>query len=144
MMDNKIFGLIFLLVFTHREVFSIEQSQTVTVATLLKTETTWDGQAIVYPQGKPEVTSLLVEIAPGAETGWHSHPIPSYGMVLQGELEVQLRNGAVKRIKSGEVLAEVVNTSHNGRNVGNVPVKIVVFYLGTVGQKLSVKAEPLP
>jgi quercetin dioxygenase-like cupin family protein len=87
---------------------------------------------------------LLVEIETGGETGWHTHPIPSYGMVLQGELEVQLKNGAVKRIRTGEVLAEVVNTPHNGRNVGNVPVKIVVFYVGTVGQKLSVKTESLP
>lgn len=60
-------------------------------------------------------------------------------MVLEGELEVQLKNGAVKRLKSGEALAEVVNTLHNGRTIGSVPVKIVVFYAGAVGQKLTEK-----
>jgi quercetin dioxygenase-like cupin family protein len=60
-------------------------------------------------------------------------------MVLEGELEVQLKSGAVKRLKPGEALAEVINTLHNGRNVGTVPVKLVVFYAGAVGDKLSEK-----
>jgi len=36
-------------------------------------------------------------------------------------------------------LAEVINTLHNGRNLGSTPVKLVVFYAGVVGQKLTVK-----
>ena len=82
---------------------------------------------------------MVIEIAPGGETGWHLHPVPSFGMVLEGEIEVQLKNGAIKRLKSGEALAEVVDVSHNGRNVGPVPAKLVVFYVGSVGQQLSVK-----
>lgn len=82
---------------------------------------------------------MLIEIAPGGETGWHSHPVPSFALVLEGELEVQLKNGVVNRLKAGETLAETVNTLHNGRNVGSVPLKLVVFYTGAVGQKLSVK-----
>ena len=84
---------------------------------------------------------MVIEIALGGETGWHLHPVPSFGMVLEGELEVQLKNGDVKRLKPGEALAEVVNTLHNGRNVGSVPVKLVVFYAGAVGQKLTIKEE---
>ena len=82
---------------------------------------------------------MIIEIAPGGETGWHSHPVSSFGVVLEGELEVRLKTGEVKRIESGEALAEVVNTLHNGRNVGAVPVKIVVFYAGAVGQALTVR-----
>jgi len=85
------------------------------------------------------VTGMVVEIAPGGETGWHLHPVPSFGIVLEGELELQLISGAVKRLKAGEAVAEVVNTLHNGRNVGQVPVKLVVFYIGSVGQKQTVK-----
>jgi quercetin dioxygenase-like cupin family protein len=117
---------------------ALEVSATVEVSTLLKTESSWDGKPIEYPSGKAEVTGMVVEIAPGGETGWHSHPIPSFGFVLEGELEVQLRSGAVKRVKPGEALAEVVNTFHNGRNVGSVPLRLVVFYVGSAGQKLSV------
>jgi quercetin dioxygenase-like cupin family protein len=119
--------------------FALDQSNAVQVVTILKTQTSWDGNPIEYPRGKPEVTGMLVEIAPGAETGWHSHAVPSFGMMIEGELEVQLKNGDTKRLKSGDALAEVVNVLHNGRNVGLVPVKLVVFYTGAVGQMLTEK-----
>ena len=51
---------------------------------LLKTQTSWDGTAIEYPKGKAEITGMIVEIAPGGETGWHLHPVPSFGMLLEG------------------------------------------------------------
>jgi len=121
---------------------ALDPAPAVKVTTLLKTETSWDGQPIVYPQGKAEITALQLEIAPGAETGWHLHPVPSFGMILEGELEVRLKDGKVNRLKAGDALVEVVNTLHNGRNVGKGPLKLVVFYAGTVGQTLTVKETP--
>ena len=120
---------------------ALDQSGAVKVTQLLKTTNSWDDEPIVYPDGKAEITGLLVEIAPGAQTGWHMHPIPSFGMVLEGALDVTLKDGRVKHLQAGDALAEVVNTSHNGHNVGNIPVKLVVFYAGTVGQNLTTK-EP--
>jgi len=118
---------------------ALEQSPTVKVLTVLNTESSWNGKPIEYPSGKAEVTGMVVEIAPGGETGWHLHPVPSFGIVLEGELELQLISGAVKRLKAGEAVAEVVNTLHNGRNLGQVPVKLVVFYIGSAGLKQTVK-----
>ncbi len=131
-------AVVALLMFGH-EALSIEQSTAIKVTTILKTENNWDGKPIIYPQGKAEITGMVIEIAPGGETGWHLHPVPSFGMVLQGEIEVRLKDGRTKRIKEGAALAEVINVLHNGRNTGLVPVKLVVFYAGSVGQKLSVK-----
>ena len=82
-------------------------------------------------------TGLLIEIAPGGHTIWHRHPVPSFALILEGELEVQLENGTLKRFKAGEALAEVVDTPHYGRNVGSGAVKLVVFYAGSAGQPLS-------
>ncbi len=138
----KILRMVYPLVIAfacHSEAYSLEQSASVKASTVLKTEASWDGKPIEYPSGKAEITGMIIEITPGGETGWHLHPVPSFGMVLEGELEVQLKNGAVKRLKSGEAMAEVINTLHNGRNIGSVPVKLVVFYAGSVGQKLSAK-----
>jgi quercetin dioxygenase-like cupin family protein len=138
----KIFKIAYVLVIAlacHSAANALEQSASVNVSTVLKTATSWDGKPIEYPSGQAEITGMVIEIAPGGETGWHLHPVPSFGMVLEGELEVQLKSGAVKRLKSGEALAEVINTLHNGRNVGTVPVKLVVFYAGAVGDKLSEK-----
>jgi quercetin dioxygenase-like cupin family protein len=117
---------------------AIEPSAVVKVKEVLKTSTTWDGAPIKYPEGKPEITGLLLEVAPGGETNWHEHPFPSVGLVLEGTLEVTLANGKKKLIKSGEALAEVINTAHNGRNVGTGPVKLIVFYSGAVGKPLTI------
>lgn len=119
--------------------FALEQSTSIKITKLLKTANTWDGTPIVYPDAKPEITGLVVEFAPGAETGWHLHPVPSFGMVLEGTLEVTLEDGRVRRLQAGDALAEVVNTTHNGRNVGDTPVKLVVFYAGTVGEKVTIR-----
>ncbi len=141
MMKSLVYCSMFLLT---SNAYSIEHNKQVKVSTLLKTTHSWDGAPLHYPAGQAEVTGMLIEIAPGAETGWHLHQIPSFGMVLAGELEVRLQDGRVKRLKSGDALAEVVNTLHNGRSVGSTPVKLVVFYAGTVGQPLSVKASAVP
>ncbi len=122
---------------------ALDSTPAVTVAPLLKTTSSWDGKPIVYPTGQAEVTGLLIEIAPGGETGWHEHPVPSFAFMLDGELEITLKNGQVKRLHAGDALAEVVDTPHNGRNVGDRPVKIVVFYAGTVGKALTL-SHPAP
>ena len=121
---------------------ALDPTAAVRVTPLLKTTTSWNGQPLAYPAGPAEITALQVEVAPGGETGWHQHPVPSFGLLLEGTLEVTLEDGQVKRLNPGDALAEVVNTTHNGRNVGAVPVKIVVFYAGTPGQSLTIKTPP--
>ena len=120
---------------------ALDPTGTVKVTPLLKTTTTWNGRPIAYPSGTPEVTGLIVEIAPGGETGWHHHAIPSFALVLEGDLEVTTADGAVNRAGPGSAFAEVVDTLHNGRNLGSVPVKLVVFYAGAVGQPVSAKRD---
>lgn len=127
------------VLFLPMSVMAIEASATVKVTPLIKTTTSWDGQPLVYPTGQAEVTGIIVEIAPGAETGWHSHPVPSFGVLLQGSLDISLKDGQVKHLRAGDALAEVVATLHNGRNVGTDPVKIMVFYAGAVGTPVTIK-----
>jgi len=114
------------------------------VVPLLTTTKTWEGAPIVYPQGQPEISGLIIELAPGAETGWHSHPVPSFAFILEGTLEVQLKDGRSKRLQAGEALAEVIGALHNGKVIGDIPVKLVVFYAGAVGQSLTVPAASSP
>jgi quercetin dioxygenase-like cupin family protein len=103
---------------------------------VLRTTHTWAHSAIEFPRGQSEVVGLEIEIAPGGETGWHSHPVPSFAYVVAGTIELKLASGAVKRFRSGEAFAEVIDVAHNGRNVGPDRVKLIVFYASTRGQPI--------
>lgn len=117
-----------------------EYSSGVTVKVLKKTSVTGNGQKITYPlTDKAEVTAMTVDLAPGAETGWHKHPVPVYAYVVSGVLQVELEDGKQLSFGAGEVIIEVVNTLHNGRNTGTEPVRLAVFYLGAEGTPNVIK-----
>jgi quercetin dioxygenase-like cupin family protein len=84
------------------------------------------------------VIAALVDIAPGAQTGWHLHWFPVYAYVLSGTLQVELEDGRTNVFKQGQVIVEVQKLSHNGRNIGSDPVRLIVFYTGEAGQTPSV------
>ena len=133
----KRYRIIFLVASLSFPAFGFETTAAITVTPLLKTTTTWEGAPIVYPSGQAEVTGWIIDIAAGGETGWHSHPVPSFGLVLEGTLSVALKDGRLKQLQAGDSIAEVVGTAHNGRAVGDRPVKLIVFYAGAVGQPLT-------
>lgn len=122
---------------------AFDNTTTLKVTPLLKSTTSWDGRPLAWPAGPAEASALTIEIAPGGETGWHKHPVPSFGVVLEGTLEVELKDGRKQRVEAGQALAEVVDTWHNGRNLdATKPLKLLVFYTNTAGQPLTVKETP--
>ncbi|MEA5115445.1 MAG: cupin domain-containing protein [Geobacteraceae bacterium] len=118
----------------------------VSATVLKKSLVTDNGRKIAYPvTDRAEVTAVTVDLAVGAETGWHSHPIPVYAYVVSGVLTVELENGRATTYQEGDAIFEVVNTLHNGRNLGKVPVRLAVFYTGIEGAPNVVKpASPHP
>jgi quercetin dioxygenase-like cupin family protein len=120
---------------------STESEESVRAVEVLRTTRTWAHSPIEFPRGLTEVVGLSVEIAPGGETGWHSHPVPSFAYVVAGTIELTLASGAVKRFRSGEAFAEVIDVMHNGRNVGPERVKLIVFYASTRGQPITKKTR---
>lgn len=115
----------------------------VTAQILKKTSVTGNNDKIVYPvTDKAEVTAMTVDLAPGAETGWHKHPVPVYAYVVAGELSVELGDGSRLSFASGDAIIEVVNTWHNGKNSGQVPVQLAVFSLGIEGMANVIKPGP--
>lgn len=101
--------------------------------TLLQTSTTSTGQTLGYPRGAPEVTTLLVEIAPGGQTGRHKHPVPAVAYILEGTLTVAIDGHGEKVFTAGQSLIEAVNAWHNGMNRGKTPVKILAVFVGERG-----------
>ena len=112
----------------------------------LKTTKTAAGQPVAYPcGGTAEVTASVVTIAPGAETGWHSHDVPVYAWVVAGTLRVEYDGAPPITVKSGEPLVEAVGVAHDGRNAGSEAVKILVFTTGLEGRPNVAKAaRPSP
>lgn len=120
---------------------AVEASTGIKVTEVIKTTQSWDGTPLAYPSGETEVTGQVVEFAPGAETAWHQHPVPSFGYIIEGTLEVTLQDGSKKVLHKGDAVAETVNTIHKGRNIGEDPVRLVVFYTGAKGQVLTMKTR---
>lgn len=114
----------------------------VSVTPILKTTKTTSGDPIRYPDiDDPEVQSLIVEIPPGGETGWHYHPVPAYAYILAGAIEVESETGEKRIFRAGESFAEMVNRKHDGRVVGNEPVRILMIVTGEAGKPFSIKTD---
>jgi quercetin dioxygenase-like cupin family protein len=101
---------------------------------ILKTTSTTGNYPVRYLNTQsPEITVMKVEIKPGAETGWHIHPVPLYAYVLEGNLTVEVKGGNTYHFNAGDAIVEVVNIPHNGKNLGTIPVVLIVFYTGEIG-----------
>lgn len=115
-------------------------STSIQVTPLLQTSKTAAGQPMSYPvTNNPEFTAILVEIPPGAETGWHKHPFPCYAYMLSGEVSVELESGTVNHFGAGEAFVEVTNMFHNGKNLGSEPAKLVMFVTGEKNKPFTIK-----
>jgi quercetin dioxygenase-like cupin family protein len=102
-----------------------------TTKPLLKATRTVIGQRLIYPRkGTPAIESMIVEIAPGGESGWHLHPYPTYVYVLQGTLHVELEGGRRHKIGRGRAALEVTRSWHNAKNRGKRPLKLLMVYAG--------------
>ena len=106
---------------------------------ILKTTTTTGNYPVKYLiTESPEITAMKVEIKPGAETGWHSHPVPLYAYMLQGNLTVEVEGGKTYNFTAGDAIIEVVNIPHNGKNTGTIPAVLIAFYTGQTGTRNTV------
>jgi len=113
---------------------------TVEAEVLAKATSSWNGEALPeYARGTPEVTIMRFTIPPGLTLPLHYHPVINAGIMLKGELTVVTEDGATLHLKAGDPIVEVVNTWHYGRNEGDEPVEIVVFYAGIEDQPINIK-----
>ncbi len=101
------------------------------------------GAPLAYPVGTPNVTAAMVTIPPGGETGWHSHEVPLFAYILEGELTVDYGEKGKKTYGAGDSVLEAVNWPHNGTNTGDVPMKLIAVYMGG-GGKANTLRVPLP
>lgn len=91
-------------------------------------------QVLTYPGGsQAQVSSAVLTFAPGATTGLHRHDAPLYVYVLEGTITVTYDGGVVKEYTAGQAILEAVGTAHNGTNLTDAPVKLLVVNIGAEG-----------
>lgn len=113
---------------------------TVTVDVLAKTISSWDGRDLPdYTKGKPEITILRITIPQGVQLPLHKHPVINAGILLKGELTVVTEDNKTLHLKAGDSIVELVNKWHYGKNEGNKPAEIIVFYAGILGTPITIK-----
>ena len=106
---------------------------------LLKTTSTWDNAEYKKLKIKtPEATVLKITINVGEELPMHKHDLVNIAYVKKGTLTVITDDNKSITLHEGEVLPELVGKYHYGKNAGNEPVELIVFYLGQKGTPLSV------
>jgi quercetin dioxygenase-like cupin family protein len=100
-------------------------------------------QPIAYPKkGSAQVSSAILRLEPGQETGWHKHKVPLFAYVLEGTISVEYDAGVTKEYTAGTSLMEAQGVWHNGTNKGDVPVRILTVFMGASGVKNSVDRAP--
>jgi len=108
-----------------------------------KTNVTVLGKNFNYPvTNNPEVTSSVITLPPGVETGLHLHEAPMYAYILEGTVDVTYSVNGVdetKTYKKGEAIMEGLDTPHNGVNNTNSVVRILVVNIGSPDLMNTVK-----
>ena len=80
------------------------------------------------------MTSSIVTLQEGAETGLHLHEAPMFAYVMEGTLQVTYIVADVETIKvyeEGEAVMEGLDTPHNGKNIGEGRVRVLVVNMGS-------------
>ena len=127
------------IMFLYSDIVANEVDE-IQVVELVKSDKSWDQQILPeYPQGQPEITVLRITIPAGKELPVHMHPFINAGVLLKGELSVTTENGDTFQLKVGDPIVEVVNTWHYGKNEGDEPLEIIVFYAGIVDEEITIK-----
>lgn len=109
------------------------------VTEILETTTTAAGQAIRFPQGENQVTALILDLAPGGQVGRHVHPVPLFAYILEGTLTVEVEGHGTRTFHAGEGFVDVVNLWHNGRNLGDKPLRFLVVFAGQKGTPTAIR-----
>lgn len=87
-------------------------------------------QPLAYPTGAPAVTAAIVTLQPGQATGPHHHEVPLLGYVLEGAITVDYGDAGSRTFGPGEAFIEAFRTVHEGRNAGDVPMRLLAVYMG--------------
>jgi quercetin dioxygenase-like cupin family protein len=90
-----------------------------------------------------ETVVMRVQLAPGAEAGWHTHPGEEISYMIEGEITLLVAGQAPRKVPAGQALIVPAGAVHNARNDGTIPAVLVAVYVVEKGRPLR-SAAPEP
>jgi quercetin dioxygenase-like cupin family protein len=113
---------------------TIKEYQRERVAPLASGDRTIVDEPISYPGGgAANIKSLILTMQPGEETGWHTHGVPLFVYMLDGEIQTDYGPKGVRTYKKGDSLLEALTIRHNSTNKGQTPARLLVVFMGAQG-----------
>jgi quercetin dioxygenase-like cupin family protein len=98
------------------------------VKVAMRASATITGQPLALPPSPWEAVISTSVLPAGGGLPMHKHPWPRYAFVESGRLEVRYEaTGLVRTFGPGDAVVEAVDQWHEGRVVGDEPVRLVVF-----------------
>jgi quercetin dioxygenase-like cupin family protein len=85
-------------------------------------------------QGMPigerqEIQVLTATLTPGMDTPFHTHRFPVTVYLLEGSITLEMEGRDPMTVVAGGSWVEPPGVKMIGHNNGNVPVKVVIFYV---------------
>ena len=88
----------------------------------------WEGAFAVYGgHGASQSSTIVYEIEPGGQLGWHTDATEETQYIIAGKGELQTENGNYQ-VGPGSVFVLPTNVRHNLANVGPDKLRAVAFF----------------
>lgn len=101
-------------------------------------------QKLINEQGikNREIKMLIVDFPPKSASPAHRHPCPTFGYILEGEIESEFE-GVTHLYKKGDSFYEPTNGLHRvARNISpSNPARLLVFFIAEKDKPTSVTAN---
>ena len=97
-------------------------------------------QPVQYPKKKPaEISSSLVQLEPGQESGWRKHKVPTFVHVLEGSISVEYDAGVTQEYSAGTSFMQAVDVWYDMSNKGESTARLLVVTMGAKGIKSTLE-----
>ena len=100
--------------------------------------------AKVFAAAGREIVVVLTEIPCGVESGWHIHPGEEVGYILEGTVEMMIKDESTLTLHSGDGFLIPPDTPHNALDVGPDAGQMLSTYLVAPGAPLATFVDPPP
>ena len=84
-----------------------------------------------------EIVQVLTEIPAGVESGWHTHPGEEVGYILEGTVQMEIKDHPTLMLQAGSTFLIPPGTPHNATDLGPGTGRMLSTYIVEPGRPLA-------